>query len=138
MDHHLIHQLTDAQINDLHALYQNEWWTRGRELEDIRQMLAHSDCVFGVEDDRTCELLAFARVLTDRTYKALIFDVIVAPYCRDHGLGKLLMEAILGHPDLAQVRHFELYCLPEMAPFYERWHFTTEVSGVQLMRLDAL
>lgn len=87
-------------------------------------MLAHGGYVFGIEDERTSELVAFARVLTDRTYKALIFDVIVAPS--------------LGHPGLAQVRHFELSCLPEMAPFYEQWGFTTEVVGVQLMRLDAL
>jgi len=138
VDYRLVHQLTDVQIVRLHALYQNEWWTRGRELEDIRQMLAHSYCVFALEDARTSELVAFARVLTDRTYKVLIFDVIVAPSCRDHGLGRLLMEAILGHPDLAQVRHFELYCLPELAAFYERWGFTTDVGGVQLMRLDAL
>ena len=29
------------------------------------------------------------------------------------------MDWIKRHPELARVRHFELYCLPELVPFYE-------------------
>ena len=29
-----IEHLTDDQINDLHRMYQEEWWTKGRELEE--------------------------------------------------------------------------------------------------------
>ena len=43
---------------------------------------------------------------------------------------------ILAHPDLARVRHFELYCRPDVGPFYERHGFSTEVGGVRLMRRD--
>jgi len=38
-------------------------------------------------------------------------------------LGKKLMDAIVGHPALVRVEHFELYCRPELIPFYERWGF---------------
>ena len=44
------------------------------------------------------------------------------------------MDAIVNHPTLSAVKHLELYCLPNMVPFYERWGFSTDVSGVSLMR----
>jgi hypothetical protein len=44
------------------------------------------------------------------------------------------MERLVSHPDLARVKHFELYCLPELIPFYERWGFSTEVGEIVLMR----
>jgi GNAT superfamily N-acetyltransferase len=130
----VVESLSREQVGDLHLLYRNEWWTKGRRLEDVERMVRHSDYVFGVCPPASERLVAFARVLTDRTYKALIFDVIVAAEERGRGLGALLIERILGHPDLAAVEHFELYCLPEMIPFYERLGFSTDVGGVRLMR----
>jgi len=81
--------------------------------------------------------VAFARVLTDRAFKALILDVIVAEDLRGEGLGRALVERIICHPDLEQVRHLKLYCLPDLVPFYERWGFSTDVSGAVLLRRNA-
>jgi hypothetical protein len=44
------------------------------------------------------------------------------------------MRRIVEHPDLRAVKHFELACLRELAPFYARFGFTTEVGGILLMR----
>jgi GNAT superfamily N-acetyltransferase len=79
-------------------------------------------------------LVTFARVLTDRIFKAIIFDVIVASAHRGDGLGRRLMDKIVEHPDLTSVRHLERYCLPEMVPFYEKWRFSTDVAGASYMR----
>ena len=134
MEFQPIDRLTDAQVEDLHRMFQNEWWTKGRTLEEVRAMLQGSDIVVGLGEPVSRRLAGFARVQTDGVFKALIFDVIIDPAFRGRGLGRRLMARILGHPRLARVRHFELYCLPEMAPFYERWGFTEEVAGVVLMR----
>lgn len=80
--------------------------------------------------------MAFARVLTDFAIKALIFDVIVDGNYRQQGLGKKLVDAVVAHPALKAVRHLELYCLPELVPFYERWGFTDSLGGLRLMRLE--
>lgn len=128
--------LTDEQIVQLHQLYQNEWWSRGRSLDDVRKMLAFSDVVVGVCDSETNRLVAFARVLSDRVYKALVLDVIVASDYRSRGLGRSLMEQILEHPELADVRHVELYCLPEMAPFYRKWGFSADLGQLLFMRRE--
>ena len=131
----ITNSITDAQALDLVRLYQSEWWTKGRREADVRQMLQHCDLIVAICDEASERLVAFARVLTDFVYKALIFDVIVGADCRSQGLGKTLMNSIVNHPALRSVRHLELYCRPEMAPFYERWGFTADLGKLELMRL---
>jgi predicted GNAT family N-acyltransferase len=130
----VVHALNDAQIRQLHALYQNEWWTRGRSLDATRQCVSGSQICIGLVDGED-NLAAFARVITDFTFKALIFDVIVARDARGTGLGKRLFDEITGHERLRGVRHFELYCLPELFAFYRRFGFSENVGEVRLMRL---
>lgn len=132
----VVADLTAEQVADLQELYRAEWWTEGRELANVERMLAESDVVVGLADSDSRELLAFARALTDSVYKAVIFDVIVRSDRRGTGLGDRLMEAVLGHPDVADVDHVELYCLEELVPFYERWGFTDELGALRLMRRD--
>jgi predicted GNAT family N-acyltransferase len=128
--------LSEDQIDDLHRMYQAEWWTEGRERDDIVTMLDGSDYVVAFCDAQTETLVAFSRILTDTVYKALIFDVIVSAEHRGNGLGRMLMDAIIEHPALSEVEHFELYCLEEMVPFYENWEFSDELGELRLMRRD--
>jgi predicted GNAT family N-acyltransferase len=128
-----VHVLDDAQIGQLHALYQNEWWTKGRSLDATRLCVKGSQVCIGLVDGEG-KLAAFARVITDFTFKALIFDVIVAKAARGTGLGKRLFDEITRHERLRQVRHFELYCLPELFAFYRRHGFCENVGEVRLMR----
>lgn len=127
-------QLTDAHAVELHALYQREWWTKGRSLEDIKAMLAHPDYFYATTERETKKLVGFARVLSDGIFKALIFDVIVDPAHRGHAIGRQLMERILADPRLARVKHFELYCLRELEPFYQSLGFSSDVGELRLMR----
>lgn len=128
-------RVEDEHFDSLCALYQSEWWSRDRSRDEIRRMLSHSDLIFVVL--RFDEVVGFARVLTDRVFKALILDVIVALSLRGQGIGRLLMERVLAHPELAEVRHMELYCLPEMRGFYRRWGFSHELGELGLMRRQA-
>lgn len=129
-------ELNDLQVEMLHLLYQQEWWTKGRTLDETHGVVQGSQLCVALLDDNDV-LQGFARVLTDYVFKAMIFDLIVAGSHRGQGLGKLLLDAIKTHPDLQSVRHFELYCLPEMFPFYEAHDFSSSVDGVSLMRWQA-
>ncbi len=133
MTYETIEELTPAQIDDLVALYRQEWWTKDRTRDDVARALAGCDVTLGLVDGEG-RLVGFARALTDGVFKALIFDVIVAESCRGTGAGVRLMEEMLAHPRIAPTRHQELYCLPEMVPFYERFGFSTDVAGTALMR----
>lgn len=127
-------RLNSAQVEQLWRLYQSEWWSRGRKLSDTRRVVENSDLIFAFSDPETGELAAFARVLTDFVYKALIFDVIVEPSRRKLGLGRRLVDAIVSSPALLFVETLELYCRPELIPFYEQWDFTAGLRRVHFMR----
>ena len=97
-------------------------------------MLQRSSLVFAISDPDTDQLTAFARVLSDGVFKALVLDVIVHSMHRSTGLGSALMAHIMAHPALSKVRHLELYCRAERAMFYERLGFTSELGDLLLMR----
>ena len=50
--------------------------------------------------DKYDNLIAFARVLSDFTFKAFVFDVIVDKEHREEGVSDKLLNAILKHPKL--------------------------------------
>lgn len=127
-------RLSESQVEDLHRLYQNEWWTRGRQLEDVRRLIDTADVVAGFADAETGKLIAFARAITDGVYKALILDVIVDASQRGSGLGRRVIDRIIAHPRLAGVRHLELYCRPELVPFYRKWGFELPDPEFNFMR----
>jgi GNAT superfamily N-acetyltransferase len=128
-----VEQIDDRLRADLMEFYRHEWWTNARRDEDVARMLAHTDLVVGACDDSSGQLVGFVRILTDRVFKALIFDVIVAQTHRHTGLGQQLVQYALDHPMLAQVAHIALYCKPELIPFYEQWGFSVP-PDVNLMR----
>jgi predicted GNAT family N-acyltransferase len=130
-----VDRLTDAQVTELCDLFQQEWWTRGRTLEETRRAVAHSPVVIGLVEPQSGRLAAFARVLTDFVFKGLILDVIVAAPYRGQSLGRALMETILQYPSLSAVKHLELYCRPELRPFYSQWGFTDDLAELHFMRV---
>ncbi|UDL89249.1 GNAT family N-acetyltransferase [Mesorhizobium sp. PAMC28654] len=112
----------------LYDLYSKEWWTAGRGFEDVVKMVEHSDLAIGLcSDDR---LIAFARVLTDYTFKALIFDVIVHADFRGRNLGRDIVTRIVDHESLARVRSFELYCPDTLVPFYGKLGFSKGTANL--------
>lgn len=129
----IIHELSKKHIVQLHALYQAEWWTRGRSLAETTKCVCGSQVCIGITSEHD-DLIGFVRVLTDFTFKALIFDLIVMPSERGKGLGNKLLSLVKNHEQLKSVRHFELYCLPEMFSFYEKHGFSTNVGEIKLMR----
>jgi predicted GNAT family N-acyltransferase len=133
MQINLIENLSEGQLDDLHRLYQSQWWSRGRKKADIDRMLKHSDLIVAFCDARSNQLVAFSRVLTDYVYRAIIFDVIVDETFRGQGIGKKLIDAIANHYALKSVEKLDLCCCPDLIPFYQKWGFIKDVGGICLM-----
>ena len=127
-----IETLTQSQISQLHQLYQNEWWSESRSLDDVKRMLDHTDLMIGLVDQRD-ELVAFCRVLTDFVYRAMVYDVMVASEWRNQGIGRKIMDCLVGHPRLTEVSSITLHCRGEMIPFYEKWGFELRGSESRIM-----
>ena len=133
----VIRELT-SRTDEVLALYRGAWWARDRVRADVEAMLASTPIHVGLVDLQTDELVAFCRALTDRSFVALILDVIVAPARRGQGLGARLMNELLAIPEVRHAASIELVCQPELVPFYERWGFSAEVGRSTLMRKASL
>jgi GNAT superfamily N-acetyltransferase len=131
------HELDAVQVPQLMELFASAWWAVGRTESDTRQILAGSDVIVMVVHRTSARLVGFARVLTDAVYLAVILDVIVAPDARGEGVGAMIMDAVLGHPQVRVVKSVELVCQPELMPFYQRWGFTDQIGHSRLMRRTA-
>ena len=128
----VVDRIEPDQLPELAALFSTAWWLTDRTPDETIRILAESDLVVAVLDDD--RLVGFARVLTDYVHVALVLDVVVTPDARGSGHGATLLEAIVTHPALREVRSIELVCQPELVPFYRRWGFTDEVGRSLLMR----
>lgn len=125
-----VFDLTPADAEELAALYGDyEWWA-DRDAETVREALAETDVAVGVESNG--ELVGAARVLTDYTYYAQMYDVIVAAERRDEGFGRELLEGVLAHPDLQSVDGLSLLCREGLVPFYESVGFELFESDTEI------
>lgn len=132
MPYQIVDQLTESQTVDLTRLYQNEWWTQGRPLDEVHEMLATTDVVIGLVDDGG-RLVGFCRVLTDFIFRGTLYDVIVAPELRGQGLGRRLLDAVAQHPRLARLEKLYLACKPDMADFYAATDYQPVGEGLVWM-----
>ncbi len=107
--------IADLRPSDRDVVYrflsEEAYWSLGlpreifdRSIENSLTFAAYAGGVANAED----EVAGFARVVTDRATFAWLCDVFVLPEHRGNGVSKLLMDAVMAHPDLAQVRNFML------------------------------
>ena len=83
----------------------SSYWAHGRSLDVVRRSVDNS-LNFGVfKEDRQ---VGFARVVTDYATFAWLADVFIVPAHKGQGLGKWLVEVIVGHPHLQDLRRWVL------------------------------
>ncbi len=131
----IISKLNKKQQKELYKLYKKEWWSKNRKEKDIKKMLENSDIIAAVINKEK-KLIAFSRVLSDFVYKADIFDVIVSKKYRGKKLGSLLIENILHHPKLKNVKSFNLQCKKDMKNFYKKFGFKEEKKLIFMSKKD--
>jgi GNAT superfamily N-acetyltransferase len=89
----------------IHRFLTNCYWAKGIPRQTVERSIENSLC-FGVYCGN--KQVAFARVISDFATYAYIGDVFVIEGFRGRGLGKLLMESIMAHPDLQGLRRWSL------------------------------
>jgi GNAT superfamily N-acetyltransferase len=90
----------------VHAYLTRSYWASGIPRPVVERSIQNSLC-FGVYG-RQGHQVAFARAVTGLATFAYIGDVFVLESQRGRGLSKWLMECILDHPDLRDVRRWHL------------------------------
>jgi len=92
-------------VDAIHAFLTTSYWAEGIPRETVERSLRGSLCFGLYEGDRQ---IGLARVITDGATFAYLCDVYVLPERRGRGLGRWLMECVMAHPSLQELRRFYL------------------------------
>jgi GNAT superfamily N-acetyltransferase len=95
------------QIDRVHAALAASYWSPNIR-RDLVELAAANSLTLGAYDRASGEQVAYARVVTDRATFAYLCDVIVFEGFRGLGIGKLLVAAVLAHPELQTIRRHAL------------------------------
>jgi ribosomal protein S18 acetylase RimI-like enzyme len=120
-----------VDLRQLLALYDATYWAKQRTLDQVERALRHSRPVLSAWEGG--RLVGFTRVISDLTYRATIWDVIVAASHQKRGIGRELVRLAIEHPDLRTVSMFVLLT-KDQHRFYERLGFTTERDQAMTLR----
>ena len=114
---------TDPARLDLavvHGFLAASYWARGIPLAVVERSIRHSLC-FGLYEGPA--QIGFARVITVRATFAYLADVFVLDSHRGRGLSKVLMDAVVAHPELQGLRRWILLTR-DAHTLYEKIGFT--------------
>jgi GNAT superfamily N-acetyltransferase len=115
---------TDKHRLDIETIHrylsERSYWAKGRDLDTVRQSIAHSLCfgIYGPDDAQ----VGFARVVTDYAIFAFIMDVFVLEAYRGRGLGQRLIAFITGLPELRHLKRWQLITA-DAHGLYEKYGF---------------
>ena len=101
-------------------LHKNTFWARNRNKKQICKMLCHSAVVVSLWHNN--QLIGFGRATSDIVFRAVLWDVIIAPDQQGLGFGKLIIEAILTNKKIKSVERIYLMTT-NSAEFYKQLGF---------------
>jgi ribosomal protein S18 acetylase RimI-like enzyme len=95
--------LAAMRFSDIRYMLDQTYWGPEYSDETIHRFLEHS-LDFGVFEKETGRQIAFARAVTDYATLYYVSDVVVDPGFRRQGVGTLLMDTLIHHPELKGMR----------------------------------
>jgi GNAT superfamily N-acetyltransferase len=99
---------TDRTRLDIELIYNflsSSYWAQGIPRHVVQKSIQNSLCFGAYLGPRQ---VGFARAISDSATFAYIADVFVVAEHRGHGVAKMLMKAILAHPELQGLRRILL------------------------------
>lgn len=101
-----IEQPKDSDIDVIHAMLKDTYWSPGIPRETVARAAANSLCAIARDDKG--KLIGFARLVTDKATFAWLCDVVVLPGRQGRGLGRALVRVFQEHPELQGLRRWLL------------------------------
>ena len=101
-----IEQPSETDIETIHAVLKETYWSPGIPRDVVARACANSMCA--VARDDSGKLIGFARLVTDKATFAWLCDVIVLPGKQGKGLGRALVQTFQKHPELQGLRRWLL------------------------------
>ena len=128
---------TDQNRLDIDAIckfLERAYWAKGRPRERTERALQNS-LVFGIYKGEV--QIGVARVVSDYSIFAYLCDVFIHEDYRGYGLGKWLIQTIMEHPDLREMRRWVLVT-SDAHGLYKQYGFTSIEDPEHWMQLFKL
>jgi GNAT superfamily N-acetyltransferase len=119
-------------LDVIHGFLTNSYWAKGISREIVTRSIEHSLC-FGIYEGSGAQI-GFARVVSDFATVAYLGDVFVLESHRGRGLSKWLMECVLEHPALQNLRRWILLTR-DAHGLYSQFGFTPVKAPERYMEL---
>ena len=117
-------------ITKLQILLENHtFWAKKRNKNQLRRMLAHSSVVISLWKEK--RLIGFGRATSDKIYRAVLWDIVVANDLQGLGLGRIVLKALLEAPEIKNVERVYLMST-NSCEFYQQMGFV-ELNKQKLM-----
>jgi GNAT superfamily N-acetyltransferase len=118
-------------IDLMHHFLARTYWSPGIPRDILERALANS-LNFGAYADG--QQLGFARVVTDRATFAYLCDVFVLEEWRGRGVSKFIMECVMSHPDLQNLRRLML-ATADAHGLYRQFGFEAIARSERMMEI---
>ena len=119
-------------LDVIHGFLVRSYWAEGRTRARVALTIEHS-LPFGLH--HRSGQVGFAGVVTDEVSFAYLADVFVLEAHRGRGLGKWIVEVVLGLPELQYMRRW-LLGTRDAHGLYAQFGFVMSQSGVLMEKLD--
>ena len=119
-------------LNAIHGFLASCYWAKGIPREVVARSIEHSLC-FGIYEGGGAQV-GFARVVSDFATVAYLGDVFVLESHRGRGLSKWLMQCVMEHPALQNLRRWILLTRDAHA-LYSKFGFTPVKAPERYMEL---
>lgn len=117
------------QLEVVHSYLTRSYWNEGIPIEVVKKAISNSFCV-GVYHEQ--KQIGFARVVTDFVISAYLGDVFILEEYRGKGLSKHLMEFLIVHPKLSNIKAWRL-ATKDAHALYSKFGFTPVEKPERMM-----
>jgi N-acetylglutamate synthase-like GNAT family acetyltransferase len=122
-------------IETVHGFMKRSFWAAQRTRETLVKSIQNSLCFGAYQEGRQ---IGFARVVTDQSTFAYLCDVFVDEKFRGLGVSREMMEKIMKHPTLQNLRRFML-ATRDAQGLYEKFGFkAVDPNRVMEIKIDGV
>lgn len=117
-------------IFTIHQFLTNSYWSKGITADKVIKSIDNSLC-FGAYEGK--KQIGFARVVTDYSLFGYLADVFIVEDYRGRGLSKWLIQCILDHPEIKNLKTWML-ATKDAHGLYEKFGFNKLEEPEKYMR----
>ena len=112
-------------------LSNNTFWAVNRNQQQLRKMLANSSAAVSLWKEK--EMVGFGRATSDKIYRAVLWDIVIADHFQGIGLGSVMVNALLENRSVKGVEKVYLMTT-RSSDFYEQMNFKIEDKQTLLIK----